>query len=154
MGGRWRSHSGANKSHFQSAHYYFDTVHTPPQGCTVSFNGPQTKSLLERCLGWHVSCAHVEDELRRQNVSVRWEGARGVDDIDLFPLPPLSPRLSTSSFVSELLRQMNWLVVPARTRTPNRWTRRMRLLRTSFGGFWIYEGEWGRWVNRVGDTGC
>lgn len=55
----------------QTAHYFFDPPHAPPMGANVPFADAQTKSLVDRCISWHVSCAVVEEELRRQNVRLR-----------------------------------------------------------------------------------
>lgn len=61
-----------------NAHYFFDHHHQqqPPAqqhqhgaGHMVPFGSSETKSLTDRCATWHVPCATVEDELRRQNSS-------------------------------------------------------------------------------------
>lgn len=61
----------------QLAYYYFNTPSStsPPNtrqiGRPVPHNDKQTLALIDRCVGWHVPCLIVEEELRRQNVSPR-----------------------------------------------------------------------------------
>lgn len=129
-------------------HFWFENQSSQKP---ILHSSPATVQLAERVSGWHVPYAIIEEELRRQNVSVfsyfphpnPARGAPSAVDLPIVgPLPFDSPPRSISLSALAPLRLKNSLIAP-RPRTDrrrSRSTKKMRSLRTSSGVSWSCEG--------------